>query len=60
LQGVDAVFSKKKGARILIWVTDADSTLPVKLKSKAPVGSFVAELVAIQGPEEMLTGTMFQ
>lgn len=60
LQGVDGVFSKKKGAKILIWVTDDDSKLPIKLKSKAKVGSFVAELVAIQGSEEMLTSTMFQ
>jgi hypothetical protein len=57
---VDGVFAKKERAKIFVWVTDDERKLPIKLKSKAKVGSFVAELVAIQDPEDMLTSTMFE
>jgi hypothetical protein len=32
-----------------IWFTDDEHRIPVMLKSKVVVGSFVAELVAIEG-----------
>lgn len=60
LQRVDGVFAKKERAKIFVWVTDDERKLPIKLKSKAKVGSFVAELVAIRDPEDMLTSTMFE
>jgi hypothetical protein len=60
LQRVEGVFKKKERAKILVWVTDDERKLPIKLKSKAKVGSFVAELVSIHGPENMLTSTMIQ
>lgn len=60
LQRVEGVFKKKERAKIFVWVTDDERKLPIKLKSKAKVGSFVAELVSIQGPEDMLTSNMFQ
>jgi hypothetical protein len=54
LQRVEGVFKKKERAKILVWVTDDERKLPIKLKSKAKVGSFVAELISIQGPEDMV------
>lgn len=49
LQKVEGVFSKKKRARIKLWVTDDEQRLLVQMKSKAVVGNFVAELVAVEG-----------
>jgi len=60
LQRLDGVFAKKAGAKILIWVTDDNRKLPIKLKSRAKVGSFVAELASIEGVDEMLAGNVLQ
>jgi hypothetical protein len=60
LQRVDGVFAKKARAKILIWVTDDNRKLPIKLKSKAKVGSFVAELASIEGVGEMLAGNVLR
>lgn len=49
LQNVEGVFSKKQRAKIKLWVTDDSSRLLVQMKSKALVGSFVAELVSVEG-----------
>lgn len=49
LQNVEGVFSKKQRAKIKLWVTNDERRLLVQLKSKAIVGSFVAELVAVEG-----------
>jgi len=48
LQQVEGVFSKKQKAKIKLWVTNDERRLLVKLKSKAVVGSFVAELVSFE------------
>jgi Protein of unknown function (DUF3108) len=49
LKNVEGVFSKKQRAKIKLWVTDDDRRLLVQMKSAAIVGSFVAELVAVEG-----------
>ncbi len=49
LQKVEGVFSKKQRARIKLWVTDDERRLLVQMKSQAVVGSFVAELVEVEG-----------
>jgi len=49
LKNVEGVFSKKQRAKIKLWVTDDVRRLLVRMKSKAMVGSFVAELVAVEG-----------
>ncbi len=49
LQNVEGVFSKKQRAKIKLWITNDERMLLVQMKSKARVGSFVAELVTIQG-----------
>ena len=49
LQNVEGVFSKKQRAKIKLWVTNDEHRLLVQMKSKAIVGSFVAELVSFEG-----------
>ena len=46
IKHVSAVFEKGKNARIQIWVTADKRRIPVKIKSKVVVGSFVGELVS--------------
>lgn len=48
LQNVRGVFEKSKNARMFLWVTADERRLPVKLKSKVIVGSFVAELINVE------------
>jgi hypothetical protein len=50
LEHVGGVFEKSPKAKVQIWVTADANQIPVKLKSKVVVGSFVAELVSIEKP----------
>jgi hypothetical protein len=50
LEHVAGVFEKSPKASVQIWVTADANQIPVKLKSKVVVGSFVAELVSIEKP----------
>ena len=45
LKDVGGVFEKSKDAKIEIWVTADHRHIPVRMKSKVVVGSFIAELV---------------
>lgn len=49
LKHVGGVFEKSPGAKIQIWVTADHRQIPVLLKSKVIVGSFVGELVDAAG-----------
>ncbi len=44
LKEIGGVFDKSKNAKMVIWVTADHRHIPVKMKSKVAVGSFVAEL----------------
>ncbi len=44
LKDIGGVFEKSKDATMVIWVTDDHRHIPVKMKSKVAVGSFVAKL----------------
>ena len=46
LKHVGGVFEKSKDAKIQIWITADKRRMPVKLKSKVIVGSFVGELIS--------------
>ena len=46
---VRGIFRKRKDASVYIWLTTDTRRLPVKLKSKASVGKFRAELVSMEG-----------
>lgn len=49
LKDLSGVFRKSKNATIKIWVTADKRKIPVKIKSKVVVGSFVGELIATEG-----------
>lgn len=48
LAHLGGVFEKAKNAKIEIWVTADKRRIPVKIKSKVVVGSFVGELISIE------------
>ena len=48
LEHIGGVFRKSKNAKLQIWVTADKSHIPVRIKSKVVVGSFVAELIDAQ------------
>jgi len=54
LKHIGGVFKKSKGAKLEIWVTADTHRIPVKIKSKVIVGSFVAELISAEkiGPTD--------
>lgn len=43
---IGGVFEKSKNAKLQIWVTADNRRIPVRIKSKVVVGSFVAELTS--------------
>jgi len=49
LKHIGGVFEKSKKAKLEIWVTADTQKIPVKIKSKVIVGSFVAELISAEG-----------
>lgn len=51
LKHVGGVFEKSKNARIQLWVSADNRRIPVRIKSKVVVGSFVGELVRIENQE---------
>jgi hypothetical protein len=52
LKHVGGVFEKSKNAKIKLWVTADDRKIPVKIKSKVVVGSFIGELTSATGVSE--------
>ncbi len=46
MEGVGGIFEKSKDAKLKIWVTDDNLRIPVRIKSKVAVGSFVADLIS--------------
>ena len=46
LKHIGGVFEKSPNAKMEIWVTADERRIPVKIKSKVKVGSFVAELIS--------------
>ena len=45
LEHIGGIFEKSKDAKLEVWVTADARRMPVKIKSKVIVGSFVAELI---------------
>jgi hypothetical protein len=46
LGDIGGVFEKSKDAKLQIWVTADDRRIPIRIKSKVTVGSFVADLTS--------------
>ena len=49
IEHVGGVFEKSEDAKIELWVTADERRIPVRLKSKVVVGSFVGELISVEG-----------
>jgi hypothetical protein len=49
LNHVGGVFKESENAKMQIWVTADSRQIPVRLKSKVVVGSFVGDLISIEG-----------
>jgi len=49
IEHVGGVFEKSKDAKIELWITADKRRIPVRLRSKVIVGSFVGELVSMTG-----------
>jgi len=49
LKHIGGVFRKSPNARIQLWVTADHRRMPVKIKSRVVVGSFIGELISAQG-----------
>lgn len=49
LKHVGGVFKESENAKMQIWVTADSRHIPVRLKSKVMVGSFVGDLVKVEG-----------
>ena len=58
LQNLETVFSKKQRAKIKLWITNDKNRLLVQMKSKAMVGSFVAQLVAVEGHNSVTVSSL--
>jgi len=49
LREVGGVFEKSKGAKLQVWVSADERKIPVRVKSKVAVGSFIGELISATG-----------
>ncbi len=49
LKEVGGVFEKSRNAKIQVWITADERKIPVRVKSKVVVGSFIAELLSADG-----------
>ena len=47
-EGIGGVFKESKDAKLFVWVTADERRIPVKVKSKVAVGSFVGELTSVE------------
>lgn len=48
MENIGGVFEKSRNAKLQIWVTADNRRIPLRIKSKVKVGSFVAELVSYE------------
>jgi hypothetical protein len=48
LKHIGGVFEKSADAKIQVWVSADQRRIPLKIKSKVAVGSFVGELVSVE------------
>jgi len=46
IEGISGVFVKTKKSKMQIWVTDDKRRIPVRIKSRVTIGSFIADLVS--------------
>ncbi len=49
MKHIGGVFKKSKNAKIKLWITADKRRIPIKIKSKVTVGSFIGELIDASG-----------
>ncbi len=49
LQHIGGVFDRGKNAKVQIWVSADKASIPIRVKSELFLGSFVAELISLEG-----------
>ena len=49
MKHIGGVFKKSKGAKIKLWITADKHRIPIRIKSKVTVGSFIGELIDASG-----------
>ncbi len=49
MKHIGGVFKKSKGAKIKLWITADKHRIPIRIKSKVAVGSFIGELIDASG-----------
>jgi len=49
MRHIGGVFKKSKDAKIKLWITADKHRIPIKIKSKVTVGSFIGELIGATG-----------
>ncbi len=52
IEGISGVFKKTKNSKMQIWITDDSKRIPVRIKSRVTVGSFIADLVSYSPGEK--------
>ncbi len=52
LKHIGGVFRKSKNAKMEIWFSDDERRIPVRLKSKVVVGSFMGDLIRLQSGQK--------
>ncbi len=57
-QGIGGVFKESDDAKLFVWITADKRRIPVKVKSKVLVGSFIGELSSMESgnPDATLSG----
>jgi hypothetical protein len=58
LEHIGGVFDKGKNARVHMWVTADKACIPVRVKSQLRLGSFVAELISVEGERPVQTNAL--
>lgn len=52
IEGISGVFRKTKSSKMQIWITDDTKRIPVRIKSRVTVGSFIADLISYSPGEK--------
>lgn len=52
IEGISGVFQKTRNSSMQIWITDDNKRIPVRIKSRVTVGSFIADLVSYSSGEK--------
>jgi Protein of unknown function (DUF3108) len=58
LEHIGGVFDKGRNAKVHMWVSADSACIPVRVKSELRLGSFVAELISVEGAGPVQTNAL--